>query len=31
MDTRDKSLVSWVALLGYAVVCGMLVMQIIGR
>jgi hypothetical protein len=31
MDTRDKSIVSWVALLGYAVVCGLLVMETVGR
>jgi hypothetical protein len=30
MNPRDKNLVSWIALLGYAVVCGLLVMQTIG-
>jgi hypothetical protein len=30
MDTRDTTLVSWIALLGYAVVCGLLVVQTIG-
>jgi hypothetical protein len=30
MDTRDKGIVGWIALLGYAVVCGLLVMQTIG-
>ena len=29
MTTADKNLVSWIALLGYAVVCGLLVMQTI--
>jgi hypothetical protein len=31
MDSHDKTLVSWVALLGYAVVCGLLIMQTIGH
>lgn len=30
MNTADKNLVSWIALLGYAVVCGLLAMQTIG-
>ena len=30
MNAQDKNMVSWIALLGYAVVCGLLVMQTIG-
>jgi hypothetical protein len=30
MNSQDKNVVSWIALLGYAVVCGLLVMQTIG-
>jgi hypothetical protein len=30
MNSQDKNVVSWIALFGYAVVCGLLVMQTIG-